>query len=84
MGGDKLTVLSPGLPDITGIFYTGNWQEATGAFISEPLTLGKGGHSDASAYVQQVMLNANLSNTIYGNSTTVQPPAIQLIPQIKF
>ena len=31
-----------------------------------------------------VGLNANLSNTIYGASDTVQPPALQLISQIKF
>ena len=28
-------------------------------------------------------IDASYSNPIYGNSTTVQPPAIQLIPQIK-
>ena len=28
--------------------------------------------------------DASKSNAIYGNSTTVQPPALQLLPQIKF
>ena len=28
--------------------------------------------------------DASLSNSIYGTSGTVQPPAIQLIPQIKY
>lgn len=28
--------------------------------------------------------DASKSNPIYGNSSTVQPPAIQLIPQIKY
>ena len=31
-----------------------------------------------------VTFNASQSNNIYGSSTTVQPPALQLIPQIKF
>lgn len=30
------------------------------------------------------MFDASKSNPIYGNSATVQPPAIQLIPQIKY
>ena len=28
--------------------------------------------------------NASRSNTTYGKSSTVQPPAIKLVPQIKF
>ena len=28
--------------------------------------------------------DARLCSTVYGNSDTVQPPAIQLIPQIKY
>ena len=31
-----------------------------------------------------VTFNASQSNNIYDSSTTVQPPALQLIPQIKF
>ena len=31
-----------------------------------------------------IIFNAADSNAIYGASDTVQPPAIQLIPQIKF
>lgn len=31
-----------------------------------------------------IMFDAQRSNSIYGNSDTVQPPAISLIPQIKF
>lgn len=32
----------------------------------------------------RICINANKGNPIYGNSSTVQPPAIQLIPQIKY
>lgn len=31
-----------------------------------------------------VKIDASKANTIYGNSDTVQPPAIVLIPQIKY
>ena len=31
-----------------------------------------------------ILFDASKSNFIYGSSTTVQPPAIVLIPQIKF
>ena len=36
------------------------------------------------AYDGKLIFNASRSNAIYGNSNTVQPPAIVLIPQIKF
>lgn len=32
----------------------------------------------------QIIISARKSNSIYGNSTTVQPPALTLIPQIKY
>lgn len=31
-----------------------------------------------------IVFDANLSNTVYGTSDTVQPPALVLIPQIKY
>ena len=31
-----------------------------------------------------VTFNASKSNTVYGSSSTVQPPAIVLVPQIRF
>lgn len=35
-------------------------------------------------YFTSIVFDASQSNSIYGNSTTVQPPAIQLIPQIRY
>ena len=35
-------------------------------------------------YSPRLTFDASLSNSIYGNSTTVQPPAVTLIPQIKY
>ena len=32
----------------------------------------------------KVMFSANRSTSIYGASETVQPPALQIIPQIKY
>lgn len=32
----------------------------------------------------KVMFSANRSSSIYGASETVQPPALQIIPQIKY
>lgn len=55
---------------------------ATGAF-----TVTTSGRSDAESYPKtgiNINFNANKSNAIYGNSDTVQPAAIFLIPQIKF
>lgn len=92
-GGASAAKLEAGLPNITGstrtyttypfgsdlamqgAFYLSNAGSTnianTGATIS-------GGMDCAAAF------NANRSSPIYGNSNTVQPPAIQLIPQIKY
>ena len=56
---------------------------AEGAFVAES---GQGYASNAylSDRHTTVTFDARRSNLIYGNSDTVQPPAIQLIPQIKY
>lgn len=92
-GGDLTGVLKAGLPNITGAFSSGSsgftlrsdspWAP-TGAFFSGENTsaglMGDGG----SAGFTKAAFDASKSNIIYGNSNTVQPPALQLIPQIKF
>ena len=79
-------MITAGLPNIegsTGAFAVGNYAGgATGAF-----TVTTSGRSDAESYPKtgiNINFNANKSNAIYGNSDTVQPAAILLIPQIKF
>ena len=70
-----------GLPNITGSFMSGteyglNALSTTGAFekgIGTPYHLG----GSTRAGGNQVVLNASLSNSTYGNSTTVQQEAIQ-------
>ena len=81
------------MPNITGAFSSGSsgfhlpsdtlWAP-TGAFFSGENTNGGligGGTSDG---FTKAAFDASKSNSIYGNSNTVQPPALQFIPQIKF
>ena len=51
------------------------WSEETGIGINGNM---------AQETIGGIVLNASNSNAIYGNSATVQPPAITLIPQLKF
>ena len=93
------TVKNAGLPNITGEFYvkntgsgTGNQQPTigiqTGAFIDGDV----GNYSTYSvaygaSYVgatRSVKFFASQSNSIYGNSTTVQPPALTMRYIIKY
>lgn len=75
-----------GLPDINGTFVNdyGNADWMTGAFYIAGLNIDSnsgqaGGEKDAA-----IGFKASLSNNIFGSSTTVQPPALALVPQIKF
>lgn len=85
-GGDSPAVLEAGLPNITGQYYavvggritvngafTGSWTDSSGQ------TSGGGGYNRV-----HLVVDASKSNAIYGNSDTVQPPSIVLIPQIKY
>lgn len=85
-GGNSPAVLAAGLPNITGQYYavvgggitvngafTGSWVDSSGQ------TSGGGGYNRV-----HLVVNASKSNAIYGASNTVQPPAIVLIPQIKY
>lgn len=87
-GGDVPTVLAAGLPNImgtlTGLAYRNNYfGVGTGVFSTSrsggnsALTLDGTGND-------LINFNATNSNSIYGASNTVQPPAIVLIPQIKY
>lgn len=40
--------------------------------------------ADGTEEPNRLVLNAANSNSLYGNSTTVQPPALSLVPQIKY
>ena len=90
---DTLDGVSAGLPDITGKLsidfpnITATRVSGTYAFQTENNStnikrpqLASGTESGDT----RVIFNASSSNSIYGNSTTVQPPAVKLIPIIKY
>ena len=73
--------MSAALPNITGSLYSyasGGAKSGIGAInnIWEA--------PDADGRPSQSKFDASHSNSIYGNGQTVQPPALVLIPQIKF
>ena len=92
-GGDMLAILAAGLPNITGEILamlntvndtsvpagSGALKLTTKERQNSNIVLGDGGDMSCT-----VTFNASQANNIYGSSTTVQPPAIQLIPQIKY
>lgn len=82
------TVIQPGLPNITGKFsayeftaYRDSSVRGEGALYptGEAWFGGNKGSSDQSAVLG---LDASRSNCIYGRSSTVQPPALTLLPCI--
>lgn len=73
------TVKNAGLPNIEGYFNEGciNDGYGGGAINKYAGTYTNGGGSGGDSFVRASWsFNASLSNPIYGNSTTVQPPAI--------
>ena len=79
-----MAVLSAGLPNITGEARraTSDLWTSSGAFTNN----GKAGNgfSGGTAFQWTTMgFDASKSNSIYGSSTTVQPPALQFIPNLK-
>ena len=85
-GGDNVTVLAAGLPNITGS--NGNFARwnasSTGAFTF--LHKGTCQIPEGSIHEQGILnIDASRCSPIYQNNcNTVQPPSLQLIPQIKF
>lgn len=86
-GGDSPAVLEAGLPNITGYFPADTRDSAAsnygGAFSQAWLNRQNDGH-DGNSRTYKYTLDASKSSNIYGASETVQPPAIVLIPQIKY
>ena len=89
-GGDNLALREAGLPNITG-----NWGgDAIGNYISDSQSgainrvknsTGSYGSAPNSNYrAIDLKFDASRSNPIYGNSSTVQPPSIVLIPQLRY
>lgn len=87
-GGDSLATKNAGLPNIQGQLQALGavaWGGGTGAFFlggeenCSPVMNANGWKSPT-----QLNFSANTSNSIYGSSDTVQPPACYLIAQIKY
>ena len=90
-GGDNVAVLSAGLPNITGTtFNIYALSDGTSGAMSNPVTSStsplhiQANLTEGDQIQRFIYFNAHKSNAIYGASNTVQPPALQLIPQIKF
>lgn len=89
-GTDVGTAKSAGLPDISvGI---GHWPEGT-FYATDGVNWVKSDSADPSGKVSgdwssriwgMPVFKASLSNSIYGNSTTVQPPSLILLPCIHY
>ena len=80
-GSDNSSVIAPGLPNITGGAGVTDKNNFNGAFYK-----GSGFDSCGNTFSSgnYINFNASYSSSVYGASTTVQPPAITLIPQIKY
>lgn len=82
-GGDTVEAREAGLPDIQGSIIAAR-SGATGAFTNETPNINSAlGYDTNYRDMNTNDFKASRYNSIYGASTTVQPPAIVLIPQIK-
>lgn len=83
-GGDSLQIISAGLPDIQGVTWTDSLSQLynSGAFYK--YVNHNRGMTNTSGNGGELYFSASYSNPIYGASSTVQPPALSLILQIKF
>ena len=90
-----MQVLQPGIPNITGYASfpinsdTTNvpvrgWGGAFSADQNFARFFNVNPIANSTEETNRLVLNAANSSSLYGNSSTVQPPALSLIPQIKF
>ena len=85
-----LAIITAGLPNVEGWFENENGIEylATKAdnklFKLSQVAGSYNGHSDSGNAGVKLQFNANGYNQVYGASSTVQPPALSLLPQFKF
>ena len=84
------TVLDAGLPNITGMLRdnaSGSISEATGSFYTSPFRPNTPNTQFIDTKIlqfEELYLDASRSSNIYGNSSTVQPPALCLLPCIRY
>lgn len=83
-GSDAESIIGAGLPNITGAFPVSAAlasSYSSGAFYVSSSFSGNGQDSQPNFLIG---FSAARANSIYGNSTTVQPAAIKLIAQVKY
>ena len=83
------TVKSAGLPNITGTLLIDRGGQYNGAEYTGAFSTTRGNHFKAPANVAEsnpplISFSASRSNSIYGASTTVQPPALTMRYIIKY
>lgn len=86
-GGDSPAVLEAGLPNITGYFPADTRDYAAsnyGGVFSQTYLNAQANGANGNSRTYKYTLDASKASNIYGASNTVQPPAIVLIPQIKY
>ena len=89
---DSVGIMEAGIPNIEGEIYVSTAGGIHGSFIN-----GKGslmsvnganrtrlGGTTAGEYQYGLGLDASKSSTVYGNSTTVTPPSVRRIAQMKY
>ena len=77
--------MEAGLPNITGDYNMFVFGVPNGAFYTDTTPAGNRGLNNGSVSTSSGNhFDASRSNSIYGSSRTVQPPAILLIPCIKY
>ena len=79
-GGDRTSVIQAGLPNITGTFVTED-TFLSGAFYTKGALL-EGNAADGRDF--PIYFDASRCSNVYGRNSTVQPPAIQILQQIKY
>lgn len=76
------STVEAGLPNITGTFGGNRYYNASGAFVYTGSTHVRGSSRSGGA-MEGVDFNAFRSSSVYGNSTTVTPPSVKLLPCMK-
>lgn len=78
-GSNANTTIAAGLPNITGEIRSETWfSTLSGVFTSNGISQGDGGQLRSGNTPDSLRFDASLSNSIYGNSNTVQPPAYRV------
>lgn len=88
-GGEQPKIIGAGLPNIKGSFKENTHRiyldgEYTGALQAMGYSRATQQGSNSGVGEGGFIFDASLSNKIYGNNSTVQPPAISAIIQSKF